>query len=118
MVWVRADPDNSAHKVNPRLAVSGRIHLPEAACCLLLCSWATGALPAAVLLCCSVLMCCNMLVCVRACTYGCAQEERQQIKAYCDEMLERVEESLENRSPSKPNHKLPSHLYRIHTSVC
>ena len=22
MVWVRADPDNSAHKVNPRLAVS------------------------------------------------------------------------------------------------
>jgi|EP01046_Picozoa_sp_COSAG06_P005181 hypothetical protein len=36
MVWVRADPDNSAHKVNPRLAVS-RIHLnlPEAACCLL-----------------------------------------------------------------------------------
>jgi hypothetical protein len=35
MVWVRADPDNSAHKVNPRLAVSGRIHLPEAACCML-----------------------------------------------------------------------------------
>jgi hypothetical protein len=63
-------------------------------------------------------MCCNMLVCVRVCTYGCAQEERQQIKAYCDEMLERVEESLENRSPSKPNHKLPSYLYRIHTSVC
>ena len=25
-----------------------------------------------------------------------SQEERQQIKTYCDEMLERVEESLEN----------------------
>lgn len=27
MVWVRADPDNSAHKVNPRLAVGADDHL-------------------------------------------------------------------------------------------
>ena len=103
MVWVRADPDNSAHKVNPRLAVSGRIRLPEAACCLMLAAgcYAAGPLMRCRLLCCCALMCCNMLMCVRVCvcTYGCAQEERQQIKAYCDEMLERVEESLENRSP-------------------